>query len=83
MNGHVLDIIAASSLHTIQRVALVQCQVSPPSKLAIQDRIPSGPLRLNTVKDNIHPMQPSHAEDDRLHNSDVAMQQAKIARYQV
>ncbi len=38
---------------------------------------------LHTEGDNIHPMQPSHAEDDRLHNSDVAMQQAKIARCQV
>ncbi len=28
-------------------------------------------------------MQPLHAEDDSLHNSDVAMQQAKLARYQV
>ncbi len=28
-------------------------------------------------------MQPSHAEDDRLHNSDVAMEQAKLARYQL
>ncbi len=58
-------------------------EVSPPAKLADQDRIPSLPLCLHTVGDNIHPMQPHHAEDDRLHNSDVAMQQARLTKYQV
>ncbi len=55
-----------------------------PTSSKYQDLSPVWPEPcVYTQGDNIHPIQPIHVEDDRLHNSDVAMQQAKIARCQV
>ncbi len=44
---------------------------------------PQWGIGMNTLWYSIHPMHLSYAEDERLHDSDVAMQQAKIAKYQV
>ncbi len=69
---------------TIWQISSVGKGVSPTNSRS-QDlsQVWPEPWKHTITDDNIHPIQPSHAEDDRLHNSDFAMQQAKLARYQV